>query len=67
MAGRRLPGKKHGELFEGFEKIKEERIGGDKHEEFHGLLEKLSRIYSKWKGEHDAVQNQRKSFMGRPD
>ena len=33
------------ELFEGFEKIEEDRIGVDKHEEFHGLLKKLSGIY----------------------
>lgn len=33
------------ELFEGFEKIEEDRIGIGKHEEFHGLLEKLSEIY----------------------
>ena len=33
------------ELFEGFEKIEVDRIGVGKHEEFHGLLEKLSGIY----------------------
>jgi len=33
------------ELFEGFERIEEERIGIGKHEEFHGLLKKLSTIY----------------------
>jgi hypothetical protein len=30
----------------GFEKIEEERIGVGKHEEFHGLIKKLSGIYS---------------------
>jgi hemerythrin-like domain-containing protein len=33
------------ELYEGFEKIEEERIGIGKHEELHHLLEKLSAIY----------------------
>lgn len=33
------------ELFDGFERIEKERIGIGRHEEFHGLLEKLSRIY----------------------
>ena len=36
---------KQDELFEGFERIEEERIGHGKHEEFHGLLDKLSAIY----------------------
>lgn len=41
-----LSEKRQDELFEGFEKIEEERIGLGKHEEFHGLLKKLSGIYS---------------------
>jgi len=45
MADNRLSEIIHDELFEGFEKIEEERIGIGKHEEFHGLLEKLSGIY----------------------
>jgi hemerythrin-like domain-containing protein len=32
-------------LYEGFEKIEIERIGIGKHEEFHGMIEKLSKIY----------------------
>jgi hemerythrin-like domain-containing protein len=32
-------------LFEGFEKIEEEQIGVGKHDEFHKLIEKLSKIY----------------------
>jgi len=47
MADSRLSAKKQEELFEGFEKIEEERIGIGKHEEFHGLIEKLSGIYLK--------------------
>ncbi len=45
MADRRLSEKRQDELFEGFEKIEEERIGVGKHEEFHGLLKKLSGAY----------------------
>lgn len=45
MADSRLSEKRQDELFEGFEKIEEGRIGVGKHEEFHGLLEKLSGIY----------------------
>jgi hemerythrin-like domain-containing protein len=47
MADARLSKEKQKGLFEGFEKIEEERIGKDKHEEFHGLLEKLNGIYLK--------------------
>ncbi len=36
---------KQEELFKGFERIEVERIGIGKHEEFHGLLKKLSGIY----------------------
>ena len=45
MADNLLSVKRQDELFEGFEKIEEERIGVGKHEEFHGLLNKLSGIY----------------------
>jgi hemerythrin-like domain-containing protein len=45
MADSLLPEKRQNELFEGFEKIEEDRIGVGKHEEFHGLLKKLSGIY----------------------
>jgi hypothetical protein len=45
MADSRLSEKRQDELFEGFEKIEEERIGVGKHEQFHGLLEKLSQLY----------------------
>lgn len=47
LADSRLPKKKQEELFEGFETIEEERIGIGKHEEFHGLLDKLRGIYLK--------------------
>jgi hemerythrin-like domain-containing protein len=47
MADSRLSEKRQDELFEGFEKIEEERIGVGKHEEFHGLLKKLSGAYLK--------------------
>ncbi len=45
MADSHLSDKIQDELFEGFEKIEEERIGVGKHDEFHRLLEKLSGIY----------------------
>jgi hemerythrin-like domain-containing protein len=45
MADNLLSEKKQDELFEGFEKIEKERIGVGKHEEFHGLIKKLSEIY----------------------
>jgi len=45
MGDRLLSKKMQDELFEGFEKIEEERIGVGKHEEFHHLLEKLSAAY----------------------
>jgi hemerythrin-like domain-containing protein len=45
MADNLLSEKRQDELFEGFEKIEEDRIGVGKHEEFHGLLKKLSGIY----------------------
>jgi hemerythrin-like domain-containing protein len=47
MADSRLSEKRQEELFEGFEKIEEERIGVGKHEEFHALLKKLSGAYLK--------------------
>jgi len=46
MADSVLSEKRQDELFEGFEKIEEVRIGAGKHEAFHGLLKKLSGIYS---------------------
>ena len=45
MADSHLSEQKQKELFEGFEKIEEDRIGLGKHEEFHDLIHKLSRIY----------------------
>ena len=45
VADSRLSEKRQDELFEGFEKIEVDRIGVGKHEEFHGLLEKLSGVY----------------------
>jgi hemerythrin-like domain-containing protein len=45
IADSHLSNKRQRELSEGFEKIEEERIGIGKHEEFHALLKKLSRIY----------------------
>ena len=45
MAENLLSEKRQDELFEGFERIQQDRIGVGKHEEFHGLLKKLSGIY----------------------
>jgi hemerythrin-like domain-containing protein len=45
MADNLLSEKNQEELLEGFERIEEERIGIGKHEEFHGLIKKLSGIY----------------------
>ena len=45
MADNLLSEKSQDELLEGFEKIEEERIGVGKHEEFHGLIKKLSGLY----------------------
>jgi len=45
IADNRLSEQKQDELFEGFEKIEEDRIGIGKHEEFHALLKMLSGIY----------------------
>jgi len=45
MADSLLSEKIQDELFEGFESIEKERIGVGKHEEFHGLLKKLSTMY----------------------
>jgi hemerythrin-like domain-containing protein len=45
MADSHLSEERQDELFEGFERIEVERIGIGKHEEFHGLLKKLSGIY----------------------
>jgi hemerythrin-like domain-containing protein len=55
MADSRLSEERQDELFEGFEKIEEERIGAGRHEKFHHSLEKLSRIYLKQIGGHDGV------------
>lgn len=45
MADDLLPEEKQDQLFEGFEKIEEERIGAGKHEEFHRLIKNLGGIY----------------------
>jgi hemerythrin-like domain-containing protein len=45
MGDRLFSKEKQEELFEGFEKIERERIGTGKHEEFHGMIDKLSKIY----------------------
>jgi len=45
MADSLLSEKRQDELFEGFEKIEAERIGAGKHEQFHGLIKKLSGLY----------------------
>jgi len=45
MADSHLSEQKQDELFEGFEKIEEDRIGLGKHEEFHALIHNLGRIY----------------------
>jgi hemerythrin-like domain-containing protein len=47
MADNHLSEGRQDELFEGFERIEVERIGVGKHEEFHGLLKKLSETYLK--------------------
>jgi hemerythrin-like domain-containing protein len=45
IADSHLSENKQDELFEGFEKLEEDRIGIGKHEEFHALLKKLNDIY----------------------
>jgi len=45
MADNFLSEERQNELFEGFERIEVEEIGVGKHEEFHGLLQRLSKIY----------------------
>jgi hemerythrin-like domain-containing protein len=45
MGDQRFSKEKDEELFEGFEKLEEERIGAGKHEEFHKLLHNLKEIY----------------------
>jgi hemerythrin-like domain-containing protein len=45
MADSRFSKEKQEVLYDGFEKIEIERIGIGKHEEFHGLIDKLSKIY----------------------
>lgn len=45
MGDQRFSKEKDESLFEGFEKIEEERIGLGKHEEFHKLMHNLKEIY----------------------
>lgn len=45
MAENRLSEEQQEELYEGFEKIEEERIGTGKHEEFHKMIHALKNIY----------------------
>jgi hemerythrin-like domain-containing protein len=45
MGDQRFSNEKDVELYEGFEKIEEERIGTGKHEEFHKLMYDLKEIY----------------------
>lgn len=45
MAESRLSERQQEELYEGFEKIEEERIGRGKHEEFHKMIHVLKAIY----------------------
>lgn len=47
MAEQRLDAAKDKELFRGFERVEEERIGKGKHEEFHALLDRLQEIYTR--------------------
>jgi len=47
MAEERLDGAEDERLFEAFEELERDRIGVGKHEEFHGLLEKLQDVYLK--------------------
>jgi hemerythrin-like domain-containing protein len=47
MADNLLSEEEQDRLLEGFERIEEERIGIGKHEEFHGLIDRLSAIYLK--------------------
>ena len=47
MADDRLSQRAQEDLFEGFEKIEESRIGAGKHEEFHALLHMLGDLYLK--------------------
>ena len=45
MAEQRLDAAKDDELVEEFERLEEERIGPGKHDEFHGMLDKLAEVY----------------------
>jgi Uncharacterized conserved protein len=45
MADNLFSEKRQDELFEGFEKIEADRIGVGRHEQLHGLINKLSGIY----------------------
>ena len=47
MAEQRLDAAKDEELFREFEKLEEERIGKGKHDEFHALLDRLQKIYTR--------------------
>ncbi len=45
MGDQRFSSQKDEELYEGFEKIEEERIGVGKHEAFHRLMHNLKEQY----------------------
>ncbi len=45
MGDSRFSEEKHEELIEGFEKLERERIGIGKHEEFHEMIDNLSKLY----------------------
>jgi hypothetical protein len=45
MAEKTLSEAQQEELYEGFEKIEEDRIGIGKHDEFHGLIHALKDTY----------------------
>ena len=45
MADSSIPEQTQEEILEDFEKVEEERVGHDKHEEFHRLLDHLREIY----------------------
>ena len=47
LAEKQLPEAKQSELADGFETIELQKIGTGKHEEFHGMLGNLERIYLK--------------------
>ncbi len=45
MADARIPEKRQRDLLAEFEKVEEERVGHGRHEEFHGLLDRLKSVY----------------------